>query len=504
MKTIVTGKEMKQLDRNTSEKFCIPELVLMEQAAMSFVTELLKVHSPSKVLVVCGFGNNGGDGVAVARMLNQSGVMARVFLASEVFSMEDKMTPSLQKQKEIYEAYGFPKTNTLEGSDYDFIIDALFGVGLSRNLSEPFCALIKDMNELPGHKVALDISSGIQADTGEVMGAAFEADETYTFSFEKVGQLLWPGFDYTGKVTVLPIGIDNYSWLDKKPKYYSLEERDLLELPKRMPHSNKGTYGKVLVIAGMGKMPGAAILAAKAAYKSGAGLVRVLTSGENCPVVASCIPEAIVSSMDRAEPEQCLDKEISCVDSIILGPGIGVNDFSKKVLSYVIEKATVPVVLDADALTILAEDMDLLRKKNTELILTPHLKEMSQLIREPIEYIQKNLLSLAMDFSNNQDVICVLKDFHTVIALPYGKVYINQTGNNGMAVGGSGDVLAGVIGGLMAQKLSPSKAAAFGVLLHGLAGDRASAWTGYHGMTANDIIDGLNKVWSQVDINVKE
>lgn len=412
----------------------------------------------------------------------------------------------LKLQKGIYKSYGFSEIDSLDSVDeYDIIIDAIFGVGLNRSVEEPFSTLINTINKSKAYKIAIDVASGINSDNGEVLKVALKANETYTFAFEKVGQLLWPGFDYTGDLSVLEMGINKRSWGDKKPHFLSLERKDLSLLKKRCSHSNKGTYGRVLVIAGLSEMAGAAVLSSKAAYATGAGLVKVLTASCNRDVLLSTVPEAIFQSVhDYDLQKDEIIEAIGWADSVVIGPGNGVNQLSKNLLRQVLKYSQVPVVIDADAINVISEDDNLWNDVKCDIVITPHLKEMSRLINEPIEYIQRDIIGIATDFSNSHDCVCVLKDFHTIVALPYGQVYINQTGNNGMATAGSGDVLSGIIGALLASGEDASKAAAYGVFIHGLAGDFKMSQTGYHGLMANDIIDGLKMMWSQVDIDVKE
>ncbi len=490
MKYLVTGKEMKFLDENTSKQFHVPTEVLMEQAAQVFVRELLSFHKNlHKVLVVCGNGNNGADGIAIARLLNQKGITAVVYLC------EDKKTSTLfELQKQIYVSYEYPITDCISEKDtYDCVIDAIFGIGLSRNINGKYEEILHALNRMNGSKVAVDIASGIMADTGEVLGVAFRANDTITFSFGKIGQFLWPGNEYCGHVHIVPMGITEESWLGKKPTIATLENSDLSQLPTRIKHSNKGTYGKLLVIAGCANMSGAAYFSAKAAYRSGVGLVKILTADECRPVLQSTIPEAIISDT------KSVIEELKWADAVVIGPGIGTSVHAKQLLKTVLQNVTVPIVLDADALNLIAKEPDLLLRPHMDMILTPHLGEMSRLTGDAVSFIQTHLVESAQDFARRYNVICVLKDAHTITAIPYGITYLNLSGNNGMATAGSGDVLSGVIGGLLAQGVKAELAAPLGVYVHGLAGDEALSITATRGMMASNIIEGLLKVWNKVE-----
>ena len=508
MKYLVTGKEMKLLDQNTSNYFKVPELVLMEQAAMHFVWRLCDVLKETikkenvRGIVFCGVGNNGADGIAIARLLNQKGIYTEACEVNELRKEKSKVSAAYQIQKEIYQAYHFPLIgNEPEGfnEEYDFIIDAVFGIGLSRPLNEWYVDIIRMMNTIKGVKVAVDMPSGINADDGQMMGNAVKCDHTITFSFGKLGQYLWPGCEYAGKIHVVDMGITEASWLEKKPTMASLEEADLSLLPKRPAHSNKGTFGKLLVIAGSVNMAGAAIFAAKAAYRCGVGLVKVFTREENRTIIQETVPEALISTYSDSLKEEQLITEMKWADAIVIGPGIGTNKTAKELVRIVQMSASVPVVWDADALNILAENPVCLLLPHTEYIMTPHLGEFSRLTNHSVAWIQNHLVESAIDFARTYDVLCVLKDFRTVIANPYGLSYLNLSGNNGMATGGSGDVLTGVIGAFLAQGQKGMDAAAFAVYVHGLAGDFAKGKMGTHSMMASDIIESLKDVWKGID-----
>lgn len=495
MKTIVTGKQMKYLDENTSGYFHVPEIVLMEQAANSFVEELFKLNlNLDKVLVVSGNGNNGADGIAIARLLNQKGINASLCLLSG-----KEGTASYELQKKIYCKYNFKllDINSVE-DEYDIIIDAIFGIGLSRDITGEYNKNIGKLNTLSGTKISVDIASGISADDGKVMGIAFKADYTLTFSFGKLGHLLYPGSEYSGCVRVCKTGIDERSWLDERADIFACEKKDLDLLPKRNAHSNKGSYGRLLVIAGSKNMAGAAVMAAKAAYKSGAGLVKIYTDESNRIPVLSQLPEAILSIYTDFDSEQ-LRKELQWADGIVIGPGIGTSPVAKDILEYVISNTNVPLVIDADGINILSDNKYLIEKLGANMVITPHLGEMSRLINKPVKYIQENIFDVAIENSKKYNTICVLKDFRTIVACPDGEAYINLSGNNGMATAGSGDVLAGIIGSLIVQGATCKNAGVLGVYVHGCAGDEMVKITGTRGMTAGNIIEGLNLVWNQVE-----
>lgn len=516
MKYLVTTKEMKEYDANTSKYFFVPEIVLMEQAANAFVEELCAREMQTnnehgiRVLVCCGGGNNGADGVAIARLLNERGITADVCVVSK----DMKTTKSFDLQMKIYKSYGYKVyfSDALEElskepqNKYDIIVDGIFGVGLSRAISGNLYNIIQQINKITSKKYAIDIPSGISATTGEVCKIAVKADVTVTFSFGKVGHYLWSGVSYCGEVIVKDIGITTKSFLDKIPKVVSLEKNDLKMLKARDSRGNKGTFGKVLVIAGHKNMAGAAILSANAAYKTGSGLVKVFTPAENRIIVQSTLPEAVletyeVDSVDAVDAVSAqLKNSINWADAVVVGPGLGQSNTSKAIVQKVLEYINVPTVIDADALNIISNDEILkanLKKVAVPVIVTPHLGEMSRLCKKEISFIQKNILDVARKFASQYNTICVLKDAHTIISVPNKRDYINLSGNDGMATAGSGDVLTGIIASLLGQGIEAEQAAALGVYIHGLAGDVASE-EGKASLMARDIISGIENIFKEI------
>lgn len=498
MKYLVNSREMKRYDSNTIEQLHMPGMVLMERAALSFVEELLKRSADlSKVLVVCGTGNNGGDGLAIARLLKQSGHEVDAVLVGN----RDKASEQNRCQQQILKTHGYELLTELpEKNTYTAVIDAVFGVGLSRNIEGDYEALLTKMNALSGEKYAVDIASGVSADNGAVLGTAFRADVTVTFAYGKLGMYLFPGNEFSGKVIVTDIGIPEESWFGVKPQTAALEDADLARLPERKSHSNKGTYGKLLVIAGSVNMAGAACLCGKAAYRAGCGLVRIMTPEENRTILQSVLPEAVLNTYPKEKPDIAqLTEALQWADAVVSGPGIGTSEAAEQLLKAVLAQAEVPVLLDADALNLAAKDPSLLLHTHAKVIVTPHLGEMSRLTGNGISEIQTHLIEVAEAFARQYNVICVLKDEHTVTAVPEGQTYLNLSGNHGMATAGSGDVLSGIIGSLLAQGMSPEEAAPLGVFLHGKAGDAVREKTGCRSMTASDLTEGIRLVTKKAE-----
>ena len=490
---------MQQYDANTTEYFKVPSLLLMERAALALTEEIKKISSENDIiLIACGMGNNGADGLAAARMLLLDDRNVVIVSIGE----RKKATEQWNKQYEILDCYGFSVLEDIpEHITYDVVVDAVFGVGLSRDITGIYAEKINQLNRMPAKKIAVDIPSGICSDTGAVLGTAFRADITVTFAFGKTGLYLWPGNEYVGQVITKAIGITKESFLGERPAVQVLEEPDIDRLPERLSHSNKGTYGKVLLIAGSIGMAGAAVLSAKAAYTAGCGLVRVFTPEENRGILQIQVPEAILTTYKASEINiAALNEAMAWADAIICGPGIGKSDISREIVKNVLQQAKVPVVLDADALNLIAEDISCLKDASAKIIVTPHMGEMSRLTAKKISQIQSHMIEAAKTFSKDYNVVCILKDERTVIAAPSGSIYLNLSGNNGMATAGSGDVLAGITGSFAAQGMDLEMAGAFGVFLHGMAGDTILPETGYRGMTANDIILGLKKVFADRQI----
>lgn len=501
LKYIVNSREMKLYDTNTSEHFKVPPLLLMERAAVAFTDEIRACGVDlSQVLIVCGSGNNGGDGLAIARILKLAGYEADIVLAA---GHKGKASEANQIQQEMITAYGWELLTQLpEGKQYTAVIDAVFGVGLSRSVEGNYRQLLEDMNRLSGAKIAVDIASGISADSGEILGVAFRADMTITFAYEKIGMRLFPGAEYSGEIRVKDIGIGELSWLERKPAVAAFTDEDLTFLAERTAHSHKGTYGKLLLVAGSVDMAGAACLAAKAAYASGCGLVRVVTPEENRVILQSVVPEAVLTTYSAKKPDMTqLTEALGWADVIVCGPGLGTTDAARQIVKCVLKNAAVPVLLDADALNLIAENTSVLLRPHTELVVTPHLGEMSRLTGDSAAYIGSRMIEVAEEFARQYNVICVLKDARTVTSVPYSQTWLNLSGNAGMATAGSGDVLSGIIGSLMAQGMEAAKAAPLGVYVHGRAGDKAAENVGMRALAASDIVEGLRKLnaeWGHV------
>lgn len=505
MRYLVNGKEMKAIDRRTIETFGIPSLVLMERAALAAAEEakeLLAEH-PGNVWAVCGPGNNGADGIAAARMLFLKGIPVSILLPDR----NGKMSPEMETQLSIAEKLEIPVysyRDFIPGS-CALVIDALFGIGLARPLEGVYrelAGLIQGQKDEYGAKVvSIDIPSGISSETGAVMGTAVQADVTVTFGEIKLGQILFPGREYCGRLTVADIGFVPEEAETAKTHVRMHTREDLARIPKRKAYSHKGTYGRILVIAGSENMAGAASFAARAAYRTGAGLVKIMTAKENRQILQEKLPEAILAVYDAEQAVSCpeafrdfIKQQTEWADVIILGPGIGTEEYARILVETVLEDAYVPIILDADAINLAAKYPYLKNYFTENIILTPHLSECARLTGKTVEEIRKDLIGTAAEISGQFGVTCVLKDAATVTAGKDGTVFVNGSGSPAMAKGGSGDVLCGVIAGLIGLGMEEREAASLGVYIHGLAGEAAERRFGVHSVLAGELADCIGEV----------
>lgn len=498
MKRIVTREEMRQSEQCTILEHGVSSLILMERAALSVYDVLRQEQLLSgKTLIVCGSGNNGGDGLAIARILFEHGYEADVVMTGDC----GKHTSEVKQQLSSLKSYGIPIYDEIPKQSYTVIIDAIFGIGLTREISGIAYDRIAELNSMTGVKVAVDLPSGIDTDTGRIMGIAFHADLTVTFAFAKLGMYSYPGTGYCGRIVVCPIGILLETLQEPYIMIYDSSDRIL---PERRQPSHKGTYGKVLLIAGSEGMCGAAILAAEAVLRAGAGMVRVVTTETNGEAMTNRLPEAMQllyhdGFLNRQEERNKLADAMEWADVIGIGSGMSVSDTAKSIVDFVMENGSKPMILDADALNLLARRQNMPVWKNREVIITPHIKEMERLSRRPAAEITDNPYQTARDYASASGAVCVLKDARTVIAAPDGNCILNTAGNSGMATAGSGDVLTGIICAMKAQGLSAFQAASAGVTLHARAGDHAAEKKSEYGMIASDMIKELTETESEMN-----
>lgn len=500
---VVTAREMKRYDANTIELFKVPGLVLMERAALCTVEELKRVcgNTPCRVLVAAGRGNNGGDGLAVGRLLMLEGYEVTFVMPGE--GGYEGCTEETRRQIDILQGYGAHIFSTMREGEYDIVVDALFGVGLSRAVEGIWRTAAEWINRSGAFVCSVDIPSGIDADTGKVLGCAVQASLTVTYGFQKAGQLLYPGAAFCGTLVCRQMGIDARSFLQEPPGYYTYGGAQGGLLPARPADGNKGTFGKVLLIAGSAGIAGAAMMAAKSVFRAGAGMVRVVTAQENRTALQQFVPEAMLLTYSGDGPAaedagflSALEEAMEWADCILAGPGIGTGDGARALLRSVLLRSDLPLVIDADGINFLAEDTgmqnvaaDSARTERT-IVLTPHLAEFARLYGCTVREAADGLLQYPRELAERLHCVVVCKDVRTVVVQSGGgQGYLNTTGNCGMATAGSGDVLAGMITGLLAQGMTGMDAAVAGVYLHGCAGDLAAEQKTQTAMTATDLID---------------
>lgn len=502
---ILTTQQMKSIDRRAIKEYGIPGPVLMENAAAALMTSMERFFDGLegvRVGIVCGKGNNGGDGLALARRLRVCGIAVRVALLAPFSAVkgEAKTNLSILRKMDVEILQSAAQRGLSDVVSWsDIIVDAMLGVGLASPLTGLYAQAVEMINLSGRPVVAVDIPTGIDADTGAVMGAAIKADLTVTMAFLKRGLVLHPGAEHAGTVRVADLGIPT-EVIDKEQIRMNLLNRDAVRgvISVRPVDAHKGDFGHLMVLAGSPGKAGAAVMAAKGALRSGSGLVSVAAPHGLVPIIQSqlaeamCVPagESIEGTLGIGAELELL-KAMGRMSACVIGPGISTHYETVQTIRKIVQRLAVPAVIDADGLNALAGFTDMLRKVRTSLILTPHPGEMARLMGITADEVQKDRITIASTFAMKHRVTLVLKGAATVVATPHGWVFVNSTGNPGMATGGTGDVLSGMIGSFLAQGYSASQAACLGVYLHGLAGDLAAAEKGETGMIAGDLIEKI-------------
>jgi len=501
---LATAAEMRELDRRAIEDIGIPGVVLMENAGRGVVGEMLHAWGPvrgRKYDIFCGKGNNGGDGLVIARHLHNRGATVRVWLFSE--DMKGDAGVNLKAARNMgLDIKVISKGLKAESSSMrhsDAVIDAIFGTGLAKDVSGHYKKVIDAVNRDARRVLAVDIPSGVDSDKGRIMGVAVRADMTVTFGLPKRGLYLYPGAQFAGDVRVADISIPA-GVIDDAPVRAGLITAEQVRglMPKRSPEAHKGSFGHLFILAGSVGKTGAACLAAEAALRTGVGLVTLgVPEGLN-PIFEEKLTEAMTVPLPQTEegslaPEG-MDRilsELKGKSALVLGPGISTNAGTMELVAELLPKLKVPTLIDADGLNILAIDDEPLKNASAPVVLTPHPGEMSRLIGVLARDVQADRPDAAVSLAGEYGHTVVLKGARTLVALPDGTFHINPTGNAGMATAGTGDVLSGVIGSLLAQGLGTLDASMLGVYLHGHAGDIASNDRGEAGLIAGDIIESL-------------
>lgn len=500
---VATAEQMREFDRRAAEEFGVPSLDLMENAGryvFEAVRDMLGSVKGKRVTVIAGRGNNGGDGFVAARYLCDAGADVAVYLIGNPADIKgdaktnlDALTKVNLHVEPIQSAADIQ--NSLACSDA--IVDAIFGTGLKGEIEGLPADVINAINASGRPVVAVDIPSGLDANTGLIWGVCVKADCTVTFALPKLGLLMYPGASYVGKLVVVDIGIPPQLYEEVNIELPD-EKYIAVRLPKRPSDAHKGTFGTAVVIAGSVGLTGAAAMAAEAALRSGAGLsilgipvsLQELMAAKLTEVMTRGLPETESRSFSAKTLKPALEL-CEKATAVVLGCGIGTHPETIEFVRGLIKSIRKPMIIDADGLNCLACDTSILEGNHGEIIITPHPGEMSRLLGTTTEEIQSNRLDAARKTASRFNCITVLKGARTLIAEPSGRVFINPTGNVGMATGGTGDVLAGTIGGLLAQGLSTLDAAVCGTFIHGKAGDIAALNIGMAGMIAGDVLRAL-------------
>lgn len=507
---ILTNEEMRAVDRRTIEQWEVPSQVLMESAGLAVVEALLRDEGPlekQRVLVLAGPGNNGGDGLVIARHLYMRGAYVTVMVLDE----EGKKSPDHEANRAILNhmpvrVFDLSRSQQLKIlkaalNHTDLVIDALFGTGLSRTLSSFYIEAIESVNAQGGvRRVAVDSSSGLGGDRGEVFGAALKAHRTYALAYPKRGHFASGSERFTGDLKVIPIGIPAEAAALVKPQMQALSFQDLVKkLPERSQEGHKYSFGRLGVIAGSLGTSGACVLTSQAAMRTGCGAVQVLTDKSIFSPVATPMPEVMVRPVSW--PNETASRWLMEVsDALVVGPGMGTDEEKGQVLQEILSSYKGPMVLDADALSLLAKlGTDLLKKAKGPLILTPHPGEMARLTGQSAAEIQNDRAEVAALFAKSHEVTLILKGRHSLVASSEGKLFMNTWDSPSLATAGSGDVLSGILGSLLAQGMEPLDAACSGVVLHGACGRICAEEKGVRGTLAGDLIHALPKVLLEVD-----
>jgi NAD(P)H-hydrate epimerase len=498
---------MQEIDRQAIEGIGIPSLVLMENAGVAVVEEIEDRVSGDRlnVSVMCGLGNNGGDGMVIARHLSDRGHEVMVYLTAP----RANYSGDARSQLRILNRLDIPMTvlgtgRSLERArrrfeDSDVAVDALFGTGLQREVVGLYAEAVSIVNSCSGLVVAVDIPSGINGQTGMPMGTAVTADVTVTLAFPKRGLILFPGADHAGEIVVADIGIPEAASFLVPAEGWVLGESPVREaFGKRWEDTHKGTYGHLLVCSGSSGKIGAGVLAAKAALRAGAGLVTLAVPSSFSHSVDASVPEIMTAPLPETSDGtlstggvKALEKLIGERDALAIGPGLTDHTETSELVREVLSWTGFPAVVDADALNALGRDLESLRHRGELTVLTPHPGEMGRLMGMETSEVQRDRIGTALRCSERSGCIVILKGARTIVATPEGHYYVNLTGNAGMATAGTGDVLTGMIGALLATGVDPLTGSLASVYLHGSSGDLAADELTQHCMTAVDIISRM-------------
>ncbi len=506
---LATAEEMRQADRRATERYGVPSLLLMENAGRGAADALERVLGPvagRRVSVICGKGNNGGDGFVLARHLLGRGARVSTWLVGRAADVQGDARVNMEALQRAGERVA--EVPDADGSAFgrlrdelataDVLVDALLGTGVRGPATGAIAAAIEALNAAGRPVCALDLPSGLPSDGEAPAGPVVRARLTVTFGLPKLGLLLSAGSAHAGQLEIADLGIPR-AWLGEGIPTALLEAADVrASLPLRPAEAHKGSYGHLLVVAGSVGRTGAAVLACLGALRAGTGLVTCGTAASQQPVVAAQLPEPMTEPLPETAARSISQKAVerivellSRMDALALGPGIGLDPETQSAVRALVRDAERPMVVDADALTALAGQVSLCRNARAPRLLTPHPGEAARLLGRTIAEVQADRVGYARRLAAESGAVVALKGARTVVADPGGFATLNPTGNPGMATGGTGDVLTGIVGGLLAQGVAPTAALAAAVYLHGLAGDLAAAARGEAGLVAGDVADAV-------------
>ena len=514
---VVTAAEMRQIDQDTIEGIGIPGIVLMETAGSAIVRAILQ-HYPTteRIGILVGKGNNGGDGLVIARQLAHTGHDVHIFLVSPADSFTGEAAINLQIAKNLglrIEVISGEKEGWKHWmTNCELLVDAIFGTGLRGAVRDPIATIIDTINSRSTPVLSVDLPSGLDADTGHPLGPCVQADRTVTIGLPKRGLLVHPGAELAGKLEVVDIGFPEQVIDTQGIKVnWTTTTQASQWMPLRPPASHKGTYGRVLVVAGSTGMTGAAALASEAALRAGAGLVTLATPKHLNPILEGLLPEVMTLPLSETEAGSLSASATAAIlefaekmkSVLAIGPGISQHPDTVALVQQLIRenrehKLGLRMVIDADGLNAIAQTPEIMSFLDKEIVLTPHPGEMARLMDTRVSTLEADRIRTAQTYASEHGVVLVFKGAPTVTADANGNVWINSTGNSGMGTGGMGDVLTGIIAGLMAQGLSTERGAVLGVYIHGLAGDIVSERSGMHGLIASDVLRAVPQAISSL------
>lgn len=480
---------------------------LMENAGNAVAMEIINTNTASSptALVLCGKGNNGGDGLVTARILQQNGFFVDVIFA-DGFPQTPNADTNFKNLPEEVNVYNYLENEdgvlALLQKSYTYIIDAVYGISFHGELNPDIARLLQACNNTNAIRIAIDVPSGVDCNNGAASAASFRADKTVTFILPKIGHILYPALEYRGELSVADIGIPQS--LTDQCRYILQSTESYVKvnpLPRRRSVSHKGTYGRLMCVCGSYGMAGAAVLSGSAALRSGVGLVTMAVPKSIYEICSTKMPEATFMPLRQNDEgtlmienfNQVLYKANSEYNAVLMGCGLGRNDETDELVGLLIENLDKPMILDADGINAVCMNKDVLKKAHAPIIITPHLGEMARFLGVEIEEVKFNMIGMAQQVAREYNLYVVLKDVHTIIAAPDGLVLVNFTGSDGMAKGGSGDVLAGLMGGFLAQNMPIMTAVANAVYFHGIAGEWAALDNTPRTTTASQLIKALSK-----------